>query len=87
MLTRREIALGVANEALSVGRGPVLGADRGEVALARLQVARRAQRALRAALGTPRILPAEADDAGLVAALTRIDRIAADLEAEAARCG
>jgi hypothetical protein len=60
VLTLRERALGAANEALAVGRGRVLGASQGEVAASRLAIPRRAQRALRAAMGTPRMLPSEA---------------------------
>ncbi len=87
MLTPREVALGLANQALSLGRGSVLGADPAEVAAARLDVVRRAQRALRSAIGTPRILLSEADDATLTAALGQIKQMAGDPEARAARSG
>jgi hypothetical protein len=87
MLTAREQALSAANEALSLGRGRVLGGDPGEVTAARLEAARRAQRVLRAALGTPRTLIGEADDAALTTALARVTRVGADLEVDAARYG
>jgi hypothetical protein len=87
VLTARERALGAANEALSLGRGRVLGGNPGEVAAARLQSARRAQRVLRAAMGTPRTLIGEADDAALTTALARVDRVVAALEVDAARHG
>jgi hypothetical protein len=85
VLTARERALGAANEALSLGRGRVLGGNPGEVAASRLQSARRTQRVLRAALGTPRTLMGEADDAALTAALARVDNLARELEAEVGR--
>jgi len=85
VLSLRERAISAANEALSVGRGRVLGANMVEVAASRLIAVRRAQRALKAAMGTERLLLSEADDAALTAALARVDRIADDLEADVAR--
>ncbi len=87
MLTLRERALSVANGALSMGRGRVLGGSPGEVAASRLEVARRGQRALRAAMGTPRTYLSEADDAALTAALARVDSVAQELEVDVARYG
>ena len=85
MLTPREVALSEANRALSLGRGRVLGAAPGEIAAERLQVVRRAQRAVRAAIGTPRIMLREVDDDALTDALTRIDEQAQQFEADLSR--
>jgi len=57
------------------------------VAASRLRVARRAQGALKAALGTPRVMLSEADDGALTAALAQVDSVAEKLEADVARCG
>ncbi len=87
MLTPWEIALSAANEALSMGRGRVLGGDPAEVADSRLACARQAQHAVRVAIGTPRVLLREADDSALLEALARVARMADDLTRDVARYG
>ncbi|HLM03877.1 MAG TPA: hypothetical protein VK402_01670 [Blastococcus sp.] len=53
----------------------------------RLEVARRAQRALKPAMDTPRVMLSEVDDAALAAVLARVDGVAQKLEADVARYG
>lgn len=83
MLSRRDAAQGLYREALSMGRGSVLGGDMTAVIAARLDRARRAERSIQAAFDAPRTGVFEPSDAVLTDMLGRVRRLVETLEVDA----
>jgi hypothetical protein len=84
--TLREAAARAYSLAIGTSTGSVLGADMREVTACRLATIDRAEKAVRAAVGTPRFLWSEADDECLAAWLRVLaERRAALVKAQAQR--
>lgn len=80
-MTPRDIALSNYNILRAQSRTAVLGGDPEVVAVARLDVARRAEQSVRSAIGTPRTRMPEPDDHQLALMLTYCQMRVADCAA------